>query len=106
MVSYSARSLSVSHTPTAGSIPAQRTLTSDAEQQGLKEPLLGEVKPMPSASSPKPKTLLCVEIRVSTQGAVAAESNRIGSFLGWGMTAIYLVGRLPQISLNFFLSRR
>ncbi|KZV33933.1 hypothetical protein F511_04158 [Dorcoceras hygrometricum] len=137
----SARSLSVSHT-TAGSFPAQRTPTSDAEQQGLKEPLLGEVKPVPSESSPKPKTLFCVaflvvfflgsfnqnlsgihemklksptggmvfhirrqllnakEIRVSTQGTMAAESHGIGSYLGWGMTAIYLGGRLPQICLN------
>lgn len=140
----SARSLSVSHTPTAGSFPAQRTPTSDAEQQGLKEPLLNEVQPMPSAPSPKPKTLFCVvfvvtiflgsfnlklsgihlndmkvksptggivfqvrrqllkakEIRVLTQGTVAAETKGIGSYLGWGMAAVYLGGRLPQICLN------
>ncbi|XP_073152260.1 vacuolar lysine transporter YPQ1-like [Henckelia pumila] len=140
----SARSLSVSHIPIAGSFPAQRTPTSDVEQQGLKEPLLGEVKPMPSVSSPKPKTLFCVvflvtfflgsfnlklsgihhndmklknptgglvfhvrrqllkakEIRVLTQGTVAAENSGIGSYLGWGMAVVYLGGRLPQICLN------
>ncbi|XP_073034506.1 vacuolar lysine transporter YPQ1 [Primulina eburnea] len=140
----SARSLSVSHTPAAGSFPAQRTPPSDAEQQGLKEPLLNEVKPMSSSPSPKPKILLCVvflvtfflgsfnlklsgihqndmklksptggmvfhvrrqllkakEIRILTQGTVAAESHGIGSYLGWGMAVVYLGGRLPQICLN------
>ncbi|KAK6137002.1 hypothetical protein DH2020_029254 [Rehmannia glutinosa] len=38
--------------------------------------------------------------RGSVQDTVAAESNGIGTNLGWGMAAIYMGGRLPQICLN------
>lgn len=38
--------------------------------------------------------------RGSAQETLAAESSGIGTFLGWGMAAIYLGGRLPQIYLN------
>ncbi|KAI3444218.1 hypothetical protein Pfo_000883 [Paulownia fortunei] len=140
----SARSLSVSHTPAAGSLLAPRTPTSDVERHWLKEPLLGEVRSTQSAPPPKIKTMLCVvsfmtfflgscnhqlaesrknntiftsptggivlrvgrqlfEAKVtrgSAQENLAVESSGIGSFLGWGMTAIYLGGRLPQICLN------
>ncbi|GER51974.1 PQ-loop repeat family protein [Striga asiatica] len=37
----------------------------------------------------------------STQETVSAESNGIGTYFGWGMAAIYMGGRLPQICLNF-----
>ncbi|KAI8562594.1 hypothetical protein RHMOL_Rhmol03G0046800 [Rhododendron molle] len=33
-----------------------------------------------------------------------AGSSRIGTLLGWGMAAIYMGGRLPQICLNFQLA--
>ncbi|PIN06417.1 hypothetical protein CDL12_21025 [Handroanthus impetiginosus] len=39
-------------------------------------------------------------LHAKATGGSAAESSRIGSFLGWGMTVIYLGGRLPQICLN------
>ncbi|KAI3772721.1 hypothetical protein L6452_03914 [Arctium lappa] len=34
------------------------------------------------------------------EGNEGMESNGIGTFLGWGMAAIYVGGRLPQIFLN------
>ncbi|XP_024964124.1 uncharacterized protein LOC112504417 [Cynara cardunculus var. scolymus] len=34
------------------------------------------------------------------EGHKGMESNGIGTFLGWGMAAIYIGGRLPQIFLN------
>ncbi|KAJ9548046.1 LOW QUALITY PROTEIN: hypothetical protein OSB04_020589 [Centaurea solstitialis] len=34
------------------------------------------------------------------EGQKGTESNGIGTFLGWGMAAIYVGGRLPQIYLN------
>lgn len=34
------------------------------------------------------------------EGHEGMESNGIGTFLGWGMAAIYVGGRLPQIFLN------
>ncbi|KAL0453352.1 UNVERIFIED_CONTAM: putative vacuolar amino acid transporter YPQ1 [Sesamum latifolium] len=137
----SARSLSVSRTPTLGSFPALRT-PSDVERN-CSEPLLGEFRSTQSAPPPKIKTMLCVVslmtlflgslndqraesrknmifksptrgivLKVSRQllEAKAAKgsvqetldpgSSGIGSFLGWGMTVIYLGGRLPQICLN------
>ncbi|KAL7097548.1 hypothetical protein ACP275_10G151600 [Erythranthe tilingii] len=52
----SARSLSVSHTPPAGSFLTGRTPTSDVER-----PLLGEARPPQTAATPpKIKTMLCV----------------------------------------------
>ncbi|CAA0809777.1 PQ-loop repeat family protein / transmembrane family protein [Striga hermonthica] len=38
--------------------------------------------------------------RSSTQETLSAESNGIGTYFGWGMAAIYMGGRLPQICLN------
>ncbi|CAI9761241.1 unnamed protein product [Fraxinus pennsylvanica] len=135
----SVRSLQISHTPTVGSFPLQRT--PDVEHQGTREPLLGEARSMQSAP-PKTKTMLCVVslmtffigglnlqqaetsrhnmiLQNPTSGVVLqvgrqllkvtgdfeqetsiTKSSNIGSFLGWGMTAIYLGGRLPQICLN------
>ncbi|KAG8372278.1 hypothetical protein BUALT_Bualt12G0049700 [Buddleja alternifolia] len=96
----SARSLSVSHSPSVGSFLSQRTPTANAEQNSIEEPLLGEVRSPQSQSPPKVKTMLCVATRASSQETLAAETSGIGSFLGWGMAAIYLCGRLPQIWLN------
>ncbi|KAL3819611.1 hypothetical protein ACJIZ3_005516 [Penstemon smallii] len=138
----SARSLSVSSTPTLGSFPAQKTPTADVENHWFREPLLDEVRFSQSAPPPKMKTMLCVvflmtfligsfnrqleESRknnmiyknptggivyqvgrrllqatiVSGQETLTAKSGGIGSYLGWGMTVIYLGGRLPQIFLN------
>ncbi|GFP85251.1 lysosomal amino acid transporter 1 [Phtheirospermum japonicum] len=50
----SARSLSVSHTPSARSFLASRSPTSDVEWHFLKEPLLGEVS-RSTKSAPPPK---------------------------------------------------
>ncbi|GJZ25029.1 zf-CCHC domain-containing protein [Tanacetum coccineum] len=36
-----------------------------------------------------------------TEGSEGTESSGIGTYLGWGMAAIYMGGRLPQIFLNF-----
>ncbi|KAJ0759249.1 hypothetical protein HanLR1_Chr04g0159321 [Helianthus annuus] len=35
------------------------------------------------------------------EGSEGIDSIGIGTFLGWGMAAIYMGGRLPQILLNF-----
>lgn len=35
-----------------------------------------------------------------SEGSEGVESNGIGNFLGWGMAAIYMGARLPQIFLN------
>lgn len=43
------------------------------------------------------------EFQVSSellQAKVTKDSSRIGNLLGWGMAAIYIGGRLPQIFLN------
>lgn len=37
---------------------------------------------------------------VSVRNTSSINTDGIGSFLGWGMTVIYLGGRLPQILLN------
>ncbi|CAI9782926.1 unnamed protein product [Fraxinus pennsylvanica] len=54
----SARSLQISHTPTAGSFPPQRT--PDAEHLGAREPLLGQDRSTQSVPPAKTKTMLCV----------------------------------------------
>ncbi|GFP82080.1 probable vacuolar amino acid transporter ypq1 [Phtheirospermum japonicum] len=130
----SARSLSVSHTPSARSILASRSPTSDVERHWLKEPLLGEVsRSTKSAPPPKVKTMLCVvslmtfflgscnqqlvkspktgivlrvgrrlfEAKATIGSAQETLSAGAGMYLGWGMAAIYMGGRLPQIFLNF-----
>ncbi|XP_019186954.1 PREDICTED: lysosomal amino acid transporter 1 homolog [Ipomoea nil] len=56
----SARSLSMSHTPPVGSFPSHRTLYTDAEQDSVTAPLLGEVEPVHSPPAPKTKSMLCV----------------------------------------------
>ncbi|XP_051138952.1 uncharacterized protein LOC127256795 [Andrographis paniculata] len=55
----SARSLSVSRTPTLGSFPASKTPTGDGENNLCKEPLLENTRPTQSAPS-NIKTTLCV----------------------------------------------
>ncbi|CAA2996285.1 Hypothetical predicted protein [Olea europaea subsp. europaea] len=136
----SARSLQISHTPTVGSFPPQKT--PDAEHHGASEPLLGQARSTQSAPPAKTKTMLCVVSLMtffigglnlqqaetsrhnmillnSTSGVVlqvgrqllqvtgdfeqetsVSKRREIGSILGWGMAAIYLGGRLPQICLN------
>ncbi|KAK4412717.1 putative vacuolar amino acid transporter YPQ1 [Sesamum alatum] len=54
----SARSLSVSRTPTLGSFPARTP--SDVERNCPREPLLSEFRSTQSAPPPKIKTMLCV----------------------------------------------
>ncbi|XP_047944324.1 uncharacterized protein LOC125190943 isoform X1 [Salvia hispanica] len=137
----SARSLSVSRTPPAGSFLGPRSPLLDIEQRWFREPLLGEGR-SPKSGTPKIKTMLCVVslmtflvgshnhlrserlvnnsvIKNPTGGIVlqvgrklleamgssahnnlAAGFSGIGSVLGWGMAAIYMGGRLPQIYLN------
>ncbi|KAK1420671.1 hypothetical protein QVD17_22456 [Tagetes erecta] len=36
-----------------------------------------------------------------SEGSEGIESNGVGTYLGWGMAAIYMGARLPQICLNF-----
>ncbi|KAL3637040.1 hypothetical protein CASFOL_019339 [Castilleja foliolosa] len=139
----SARSLSVSHTPSTGSFLASRSPASDLERHMLKAPLLSEVSRLTQSSSPKVKTTLCVvslmtfflgtcnqqlakirknnaTLKNPTAGIVLRVGRRLfeandatiglaietlsagtGTYLGWGMAAIYMGGRLPQIFLNF-----
>ncbi|XAR48346.1 hypothetical protein NMG60_11031145, partial [Bertholletia excelsa] len=137
----SARSLSTSHTPTAGSFLAQiRTPISVFRQNSVEEPFLcGHASPQ--SASPSNKTMLCITPLIFffgtlnlhlmgrskfnmvfenlNQGVVmqvgrkllqvsggslqepgGEGSSVVAMFLGWGMTAIYLGGRLPQICLN------
>ncbi|KAJ0027185.1 hypothetical protein Pint_35851 [Pistacia integerrima] len=57
----SARSLSRSHTPTAGSLLAQRmSPTSDHSGISIEQPLLGGQVSTQSAPSPNTKTMLCL----------------------------------------------
>ncbi|XP_016505560.1 vacuolar lysine transporter YPQ1 isoform X2 [Nicotiana tabacum] len=137
----SARSLSMSHTPTAGSFPSHKTPPLDAEFN-FKEPLLEEIRATNSPPPPHTKRMLCLvsivtwflsavnvlqqdsmkhnlRLQKPTSGIVlqvgrklqqvnmtlmvnssTTNSGGVGSFLGWGMAAIYMGGRLPQICLN------
>ncbi|XP_057785320.1 seven transmembrane protein 1-like [Salvia miltiorrhiza] len=137
----SARSLSVSRTPPAGSFLGPRSPLLDIEQRWFREPLLGEGR-SPKSGTPKIKAMLCVVSLMtflvgshnhlqaerlennsarrnptggivlqvgrqlleatgsSAHDNIAAGYSAIGSILGWGMAAIYLGGRLPQIYLN------
>ncbi|XP_015888569.3 uncharacterized protein LOC107423513 [Ziziphus jujuba] len=134
----SARSLSRSHTPTAGSVLAQKTPPSHHFRNSTEEPLLSPALSTQSASPSNVKTLLSVVsamtflgtwklhrlsfnlvpenpnhgvvIRVGRKLLQASSglllnngiegSSGIGNYLGWGMAAIYMGGRLPQIFLN------
>ncbi|KAL5546918.1 hypothetical protein UlMin_006605 [Ulmus minor] len=132
----SARSLSRSHTPTAGSYLVER-MTASARNP-MTEPLLSPELSSRGSSPTNVKTMLSVvsaltflstlslhssvvnsELANPNPGIVirvgrkllqvrsgvleengTGESYAIGSFLGWGMAAIYMGGRLPQILLN------
>ncbi|KAF3441364.1 hypothetical protein FNV43_RR15278 [Rhamnella rubrinervis] len=135
----SARSLSRSHTPTAGSCLAQKmTPPSHHFRNSIEEPLLSPLVSTQSASPSNVKTMLSVVSAVTflstwnlqhcsfnlalenpNHGVVmrvgrkllhvssgllldnSIEGNSgVGSYLGWGMAAIYMGGRLPQILLN------
>ncbi|KAL8493495.1 hypothetical protein ACS0TY_024636 [Phlomoides rotata] len=139
----SARYLSVSHMPTAGSLFASRSRRTGNAENWFNEPLLSEFRPSKSAPPTKIKTTLCVvslmtfllgshnhllagrfensTAYMSPRGGIVlpvgrqlldakptrdsaqltlADSSGIGTLLGWGMTAIYLGGRFPQIYLN------
>lgn len=133
----SARSLSRSHTPTPGSVLAQRMASiSPRIRNSLEEPLLGPfVSSTQSESSPQVKPLLSVVPAVTFLGTLnlffsafnknpslgfvigvrrnqlqikgrmlqehgSGEGTGIAGFLGWGMAAIYMGGRFPQILLN------
>ncbi|PON90414.1 PQ-loop repeat [Trema orientale] len=136
-VAWSARSLSRSHTPTPGSVLAQRMASiSPRIRNSLEEPLLGPfVSSTQSESSPQVKPLLSVVPAVTFLGTLnlffsafnknpslgfvigvrrnqlqikgrmlqehgSGEGTGIAGFLGWGMAAIYMGGRFPQILLN------
>ncbi|KAI5659600.1 hypothetical protein M9H77_28393 [Catharanthus roseus] len=135
----SARSLSMSHTPPAGSLVVHRTSETDASPSTV--PLLGSVSPIEYSTSPKIKATLCMvsfvtfclsslDLQKSESGRVekifqapsgvmnqlgrrllqtsmvsvrnssSRSSNTIGTFLGWGMAAVYIGGRFPQILRN------
>ncbi|CAL5431365.1 unnamed protein product [Camellia sinensis] len=138
----SARSLSKSHTPTAGSFLVQRRTTSFYERSSIEDPLLGRNASMQYEPPSNTKTMLCafsvvtfflgtlnlhlmgssrlkmvfeepnrgVVIQVGRkllqvsssllQETGSTGSSKIGTILGWGMAAIYMSGRLPQICLN------
>ncbi|KAK6942097.1 PQ-loop repeat [Dillenia turbinata] len=120
----SARRLSSSYTPTAGSFLAQRASPSKYhDQRNLEEPLLSTFVSESSASPSKTKTMLITAsallfvggfsyqsteegldkfLREENQasGGAGDGSSGIGTFLGWAMAAIYMGGRLPQICLN------
>ncbi|KAF5937877.1 hypothetical protein HYC85_025383 [Camellia sinensis] len=138
----SARSLSKSHTPTAGSFLVQRRTTSFYERNSIEDPLLGRNASMQYEPPSNTKTMLCafsvvtfflgtlnlhlmgssrlkmvfeepnrgVVIQVGRkllqvsssllQETGSTGSSKIGTILGWGMAAIYMSGRLPQICLN------
>ncbi|KAL0359730.1 UNVERIFIED_CONTAM: putative vacuolar amino acid transporter YPQ1 [Sesamum angustifolium] len=94
----SARSLSVSRTPTLGSFPPLRT-PSDVERNWSSEPLLGEFRSSQSAPPPKIKPCYVWQLKVLykklwTQRAAGLDRSLVG------MAVIYLGGRLPQICLN------
>ncbi|KAF7852217.1 hypothetical protein BT93_L5367 [Corymbia citriodora subsp. variegata] len=93
----SARSLSSSHTPTAGSYFPLRMSPNNADYRGMiEEPLLAGDLSEQSAPSPKTKNMLCLV----NDGDGFAGNSGVGTFLGWAMAAIYMGGRLPQICLN------
>ncbi|KAK3446482.1 hypothetical protein EUGRSUZ_A02167 [Eucalyptus grandis] len=93
----SARSLSSSHTPTAGSYFPLRMSPNNADNEGtIEEPLLAGDLSEQSAPSPKTKNMLCLV----DEGNGFSGHVGVGSFLGWAMAAIYMGGRLPQICLN------
>ncbi|XP_062111836.1 uncharacterized protein LOC133823210 isoform X2 [Humulus lupulus] len=133
----SARSLSMSSTPTRGSVLVQRMAsTSPHTRNSLEEPLLDPlVSSTQSEFQPQVKPLLSVVSAMSFLGTTnlyltafneipspgfvigehrnqlqvkgrmlgengLGEATGMGSFLGWGMAAIYICGRLPQILLN------
>ncbi|KAL4583498.1 hypothetical protein LXL04_008072 [Taraxacum kok-saghyz] len=108
----SARSLTRSHTPT--NFFHRTTTTPICDQDSVHEPLIGATSPPTS----QPKPMLCVVFTVgiflkpSNEGIVIQVGRKllqvnegsgsigIGTFLGWGMAAIYMGGRFPQIFLN------
>ncbi|XP_054803200.1 uncharacterized protein LOC129306559 isoform X1 [Prosopis cineraria] len=138
----SARSLSTSHTPTAGSVLAQRMTPTSADYLDSKEePLLAPIVSPESAPDLKKKNTLCLVSTFTLLGALnllqspdrkpnsmvksprhefvmlvgrklfqangvqllehdSEGSSGIGVLLGWGMAALYMSGRLPQIHLN------
>ncbi|XVF07094.1 hypothetical protein REPUB_Repub06bG0108900 [Reevesia pubescens] len=123
----SARSLSRSHTPTVGSLFAQRMTPPLHTGSLVEEPLLRAHVSTQSAP-PTTKSLLCLlsafnklqvgdekinqgfviqigrkllQVNAMPLGKSGIEGGSgIGTFLGWAMAAIYMGGRLPQICLN------
>ncbi|KAM7259779.1 hypothetical protein ACFE04_015520 [Oxalis oulophora] len=138
----SARSLSSSHTPTKGSLLAQKRTNPEifSSLNSIEEPLLDDHLSTQSAPARNIKTTLCLVPAFMFIGALIVHnsadkrenilfdnsnhgfvmqvgrkilqagdgllqengegSSDIGTFLGWGMAAIYMGGRLPQIWLN------
>ncbi|KAL4571774.1 hypothetical protein LXL04_018539 [Taraxacum kok-saghyz] len=122
----SARSLTRSHTPT--NFFHRTTTTPICDQDSVHEPLIGATPP--PTSQPKTMLCVVFTVGIflyasnlkleensyldskSNEGIVIQVGRKllqvndgsgsigIGTFLGWGMAAIYMGGRLPQIFLN------
>ncbi|KAL4563190.1 hypothetical protein LXL04_021071 [Taraxacum kok-saghyz] len=122
----SARSLTRSHTPT--NFFHRTTTTPICDQDSVHEPLIGATSP--PTSQPKPMLCVVFTVgiflyasnlkleensyldSIPNEGIVIQVGRKllqvnegsgsigIGTFLGWGMAAIYMGGRFPQIFLN------
>ncbi|KAL4570137.1 hypothetical protein LXL04_025788 [Taraxacum kok-saghyz] len=122
----SARSLTRSHTPT--NFFHRTTTTPICDQDSVHEPLIGATSPPTSQPKPMLCVVFIVGIfryasnlkleensyldSIPNEGIVIQVGRKllqvnegsgsigIGTFLGWGMAAIYMGGRFPQIFLN------